>query len=306
MSAPVSEFVVHPADHGQRLDRFLLSRIRGLSRTRIQTAIRERVHLSWSASVRPSTPVRAGGVVHLRYRQLNETLLEITLPVLARGNGWLAVNKPAGLVVHPVHRILENSLIRILRRQENDPLLRLVHRLDAETSGVLLVARDSETARSLSKGFFRREIGKHYLAIVDGVIEPSRIRFDRPIGKAEQSEIFDRQAAGTGRPAVTHLRVIRRFGDRTLVRLQPTSGRRHQLRVHLADAGYPILGDLLYAYPESAYLGRIRGKGDPRADGDRARRQMLHSAGLCFQDPATGLVCRVRAPLPTDFREQMR
>ena len=98
--------------------------------------------------------MRAGGEVHIGYRKLNETLLEIEIPVIARGAGWLCVDKPAKVPVHPVNKVLENSLIRMLRRQEGDPALRLTHRLDAETTGALIVAADAERARHLSRSFF--------------------------------------------------------------------------------------------------------------------------------------------------------
>ena len=118
MSEPTTTFVVGKREGGKRLDQFLHERIPGLSRTRIQQAIRERVTLSWGVKARPATPVRPDGEVRIGWTPLPETLLEIHIPILARGRGWLAVDKPPGIPVHPVNKVRENSLIRILRRQE--------------------------------------------------------------------------------------------------------------------------------------------------------------------------------------------
>ena len=160
MSEPRTRFPVGPHDQGKRLDLFLKERIPGLSRTRIQRASAERVVLSWGVAARAATPVIQGGEVEVRPRRFDEARLEIAIPILARGTTWLAVDKPPGIPVHPVHRVLENSLIRMLRRQEGDPELRLAHRLDAETSGALLVCRTPESARSVSHAFHRREVRK--------------------------------------------------------------------------------------------------------------------------------------------------
>jgi len=170
MSEPITRYVVGPREAGKRLDLFLHEKIPGLSRTRIQRAIRERVTLSWDAPPRPSTPVRAGGCVRVGNTPLREELLQIDLPVLARGEGWLAVNKPPGIPVHPVNRVRENSLIRMLRRQEGEEGLRLAHRLDSETSGVLLVARDAPASSVLSRAFMDGRVHKEYLALVSGVV----------------------------------------------------------------------------------------------------------------------------------------
>ena len=301
MSEPVTRFLVGPREGGKRLDQFLHERIPGLSRTRIQRAIRERVTLSWAGVARPSTPVRAGGEVRIGYTPLAETPLEIEIPVLVRAPGWLAVDKPPVLPVHPVNRIRENTLIRILRRQEGDEDLRLVHRLDRETSGALIVAREGTTASLLSRAFLRGRVHKEYLAWVAGRIERDEGEIDLAIGKDEASTIWVKQAGGHGRPARTGYRVERRGADRTLVRLFPETGRRHQLRVHLAAIGHPILGDLLYGRPEADYLALVRGDGDARVASAGPTRQLLHCARLVFPDPAGGPEQEVVAPVPSDF-----
>jgi 23S rRNA pseudouridine1911/1915/1917 synthase len=301
MSEPTTTFVVGKREGGKRLDQFLHERIPGLSRTRIQQAIRERVTLSWGVKARPATPVRPEGEVRIGYTPLPEIPLDIHLTILSRGRGWLAVDKPPGIPVHPVNRVRENSLIRILRRQEGREELRLVHRLDSETSGVLLVAEDPPTAGKLSGAFERGGVHKEYLAMVTGVVEGERGRIELPIGDAEGSAVFLKLEAGHGKPALTDWRIERRLEGRTLLRLYPKTGRRHQLRVHLAAIGHPVLGDILYGRPEEDYLRMVRGEGDARRESDGPRRQLLHCALMRFPNPDGEGILEVTAPIPEDF-----
>ena len=300
MSEPTTEFVVGKREGGKRLDHFLHERIPGLSRTRIQQAIRERVTLSWGVSARCSTPVRPGGEVRIGYTPIAETLLEIELPILAEGEGWLAVNKPAGIPVHPVNKVRENSLIRILRRQRGDEQLRLAHRLDRETSGVLLVACEAASASVLAQAFMRGGVHKEYLALVAGEVAEASGRIDLPIGDATASRVYTRREAGHGQAAGTAWTVERRWPDRTLLRVTLETGRRHQIRVHLAAIGHPILGDLLYGRPDDDYLMLVAEGRDVRRESDGPKRQLLHCARLVFDDPS-GRQVEVTAPLPDDF-----
>jgi len=228
----------------------------------------------------------------------------LRLSILGRGRGWLAVDKPPKLPVHPVHDTVENTVIRILRRQEGDPGLRLAHRLDSETSGVLLVASEVESSRRLASGFMHGRIGKEYVALVAGELQQDKGTIQLAIGTAESSRIRVKLEAGHGKPARTDWRVERRFGDRTLVRLLPETGRRHQLRVHMAALGHPILGDIIYGRPEEDYLRLVRGEGDVRLSAG-PRRHLLHCRRLEFPDPyGTGRLA-VEAPLPADFRAEI-
>jgi len=301
VSEPVTCFAVGRREGGRRLDRFLHARIPGLSRTRVQRAIRERVSVSWAPAARPATRVRAAGEVRIAWTPVVEELLDLPLPLLAAGQGWIAVDKPAGIPVHPAHRVRENSLIRMLRRQVADPGLRLAHRLDRETTGVLLVARDAATAARLAAAFARRAIHKEYLALVRGVVADEAGTIDLPIGDAAGSAVFVRRAAGCGQPAHTDFRVERRLPAHTLLRLFPRTGRRHQLRVHLAAIGHPVLGDILYGRDDADYLDLVRGVRDARREEGGPRRQLLHCARLVFADPHGGGTVEVCAALPADF-----
>jgi 23S rRNA pseudouridine1911/1915/1917 synthase len=303
VSEPATCITVGKRDAGKRLDHFLHERIPGLSRTRIQQAIRERVSLSWGVRARAATPVRSGGEILIAHRELNETPLELEIAVIVRARGWLAVDKPPKVPVHPVNRVVENSLIRMLRRQEDEPGLRLAHRLDSETTGVLLVARDVATSRSLSMAFMNGEVHKEYLALVAGKVADEEGLIDLPIGEARDSRVFSRLEAGHGKPARTAWRVERRLEGRTLLRLFPETGRRHQLRVHMEAFGHPILGDILYGRPDEDYLRMVRGEGDVR-QWPGPQRQMLHCARMSFSDPAGTEQVSVEAPLPADFVKQ--
>jgi 23S rRNA pseudouridine1911/1915/1917 synthase len=307
VSEPRTVFAVGEADRGKRLDVFLKQRIPGLSRSRLQEAIRTRIALSWEASPRPSLRVRPGGEVRIGYAPVAEEVLDVAIPVLARGDAWLVVDKPPGIPVHPVNAVRENSLIRILRRQEGDEGLRLAHRLDRETSGALLVAATARAASFLSSAFEKGSVFKEYLAVVAGDVGPSEGRIDLPLGKAARSRVFvRREVVEGGEPASTCFRVERRESGRTLVRVFPKTGRRHQIRVHLAAIGHPILGDLLYGRPDADYLRVVAGGEDPREAERGPRRQLLHCARLVFpnpgmRDPATRALVDVTSPVPADF-----
>jgi len=302
LSEPSTHFEVGERDRGKRLDHFLHERIPGLSRARIQRAIEVRVTLSWGVRARAATPVRPGGAVDVGHTPLVEDVVDVPLPILARGAGWLAVNKPAGIVVHPVNTVRENSLIRMLRRQEGSPDLRLAHRLDRETSGVLLVAEDAATASALSTAFAEGRVGKEYLAVVNGAIAGESGTIDLSIGEDAKRRVYvRREVKNGGERAVTRWRVERRLAAATLLRLFPETGRRHQLRVHLAAIGHPILGDILYGRPDADYLDLVSGTRDARRDEGAPARQLLHCARLDFAQPSGAGDASVEAPPPPDF-----
>jgi len=296
MSEPRTVFGVGERDRGKRLDRFLHEHIPGISRARIQRAIEERVSLSWGVRARASTPVRPGGVVEVGYTPIAEDLLDVPIPVIARGDGWLAVDKPAGIPVHPVNTVRENTIIRMLRRQEGIEGLRLTHRLDRETTGVLLVAETVAAASFLSTAFERGKVKKEYLAIVAGRVEGEEGTIDLPLGDAPGSRVFVRRAVVEGgERALTRWRIERRLEGSTFLRLFPQTGRRHQLRVHLEAIGHPILGDALYGRDDRDYLDLVAGTRDARLEEGGPRRQLLHGARLTVGE------IDVEAPIPADF-----
>lgn len=306
MSEPRTIYRVGPRDGGKRLDRFLHERIPRLSRTWVQKAIVDRVTLSWAVAARPATKVRSGGEVRVGFTPIEETPLDVTIAVLGRGAGWLAVDKPSGIPVHPVNRARENTVIRMVRRQLDRESLRLVHRLDCETSGVLLIAEDSTTARALSMAFERGQVHKEYLAVVRGEFAESAGEIKIPIGPAEGSKVHTRLApASDGKPSHTAWRVERRLSSNTLLRVFPKTGRRHQIRVHLESIGHPVLGDLLYGRSDEDFLDLVRGVRDARHDEGGPTRHLLHCARLVFPDPNGPGRIAVDAALPPEFVDRL-
>lgn len=302
----VARFRVGTAFAGYRLDQFLQRMIPRLSRNRIQAAIRERVRLSWDAPVKCSTPVRAGQVVYVDDPVVNEETIAFDPPVLHEDEGLLAIDKPAGLVVHPTHSHLRNTVVMLLRRQRNEPELSLCHRLDADTSGVLLLARTRAARRRMQTAFERGRVEKSYLALVHGRPADDAFEIDLPLGPVTRDSYVWRQGpeAEDARPARTRFRVLERGARWSLVEAVPVTGRRHQIRAHLALAGHPILGDKLYGLDDRAYRAYLR-RGEPDERAARrlvAARTMLHAHRLVVPQPGTrdGRL-EIVAPPPDDF-----
>jgi len=206
-----------------------------------------------------------------------------TYRVLHRDATLLVVDKASGVLTvgHPGSR--ERCLLDDLRR-DGHPVAP-VHRLDQETSGVLLLALDPAHRAALEQAFRQHEVRKDYLALVEGVPPERRATIDLPIADEGKTARVDR----AGRPAVTRYEVLEALGRGSLVRARPESGRHNQIRVHFAHLGHPLLGDRKY------------GRRARRGEGPRAPRVMLHAERLSLRHPATGRPLQVEAPLPEDF-----
>jgi RluA family pseudouridine synthase len=284
-------FEIGAAHAGLRLDRFLCQRIPALSRAQIQRAIGERVRLERQADPKPSTRLRPGDRVLVGFPSLVEDedeLARIRIPVLWEDEWLLAVDKPAGLVVHPTQSAYRASVIMHLRRSRTDgAALTLVHRLDRETSGVLLLAKGSQAAAAMQRRFLGGEMCKRYLALVSPPLSLEAGVLDLPLARDPLAMRRCRQQVDPGgAPARTEFRVLRRWAEGCLVELTPRTGRQHQIRVHLEAAGSPVLGDRLYG------AGRA----------PDAQRHLLHAAEVEFPHPADGKPVRIRALLPPDMQ----
>ncbi len=281
---------------GWRLDRFLAEMIPKLSRTRLQKVIGERIFLSWRNKAGPGTKLKLGGRVTAAFPSLNEPPIRILCPILYEDGDVLAVNKPAGVVVHPTNSCRANSLIEVLRRQRNEPDLRLIHRLDRETSGVLLLARTAKAARAWGKAWMNRSIEKVYVARVRGRPPVDEGDVDQPIGKDTLSRVFvRRKVTPDGERALTHYRVLADEGETSFIEFRPLTGRCHQLRVHAEWLGCPVVGDPLYGKPDEAYLKYVTGE-VPR------ERLFLHAWKI--EGVVGGRTLRVEAPLPEEFSKK--
>jgi 23S rRNA pseudouridine1911/1915/1917 synthase len=305
MSAPI-RFRVGPALAGFRLDQFLQRMIPRLSRSRIQQAIDSRVRLSWEAPVKPSTPVREGGEVWVDDPEVNEQEIEFDPAILYEDDDLLAIDKPVGIVVHPTHSHLRNTVITLLRRQRGEPELTLAHRLDAETSGVLLLGRHTWAARKIQTAFERGRVHKLYHALVFGSPAEDQFEVERALGAVSRDLYVFRQGSGAeqARPSRTRFRVLRRGPQLSWIEAEPLTGRRHQIRAHLAECGFPIVGDKLYRLSDRDYRRYLEVGGLDHAHREQllADRLMLHSHRLSIPHPrAPDRSIEITAPVPREF-----
>ncbi|MDE2291864.1 MAG: RluA family pseudouridine synthase [Elusimicrobia bacterium] len=288
-----------------RLDLFLSRRIKGSTRSGVQKLIVDgRVRVDGRAGeARASTRVAETDAVVVRYPRREDPPPKVErLAVLHEDEALLVVDKPAGVLSHPTDKVARNSVTAILAEQRPGTRLFLAHRLDRETSGVLVLTKDPVSARRLQEQFERRETEKEYLALVRGRPAWTETVVDLPLAKAGGAVKVRQAGTEDGAPAVTAFRVEAAGEDAALVSCRPKTGRLHQLRVHLAHLGHPILGDLLYGGGDELYLKAVAGtitEEDRAAAG--ALRQMLHAQRLRFQHPGTGAVVDVTAPVSEDF-----
>jgi len=292
-------FVV-PKDRAQlRLDRFLARELPGYSRSRIQQLVRAGFIRLNRATTRPRHLVRSGDEIELTEPPLEKIDYQpepIPLDILFEDNDLIVINKPAGLVVHPGAGHREHTLVNALLGHcatlsgiggKERP--GIVHRLDKETSGCLVVAKNDIAHRELSKQFAARTVEKIYLALVAGKLRKAADVIEEKIGRHPVHRQRMRVTCLRGRTAKTEYRVIRSSDQASLIECRLHSGRTHQIRVHLHHLGHPVLGDKVYA-PRVA-------KNFPR--------QMLHAWKLGFHHPRTGEWKRFEAQLPADFKEAM-
>jgi len=298
-------FPVAPEHAGQRLDRFIQHRIPRLSRTRAQEVVRSCAYRADGTRRRPSDRVRAGENVVLVRPPFEEPNVPLYFDVLYEDDAVLAVDKPAGLPVHPSATYHKNTLTYLLRQRFGPNAPQIAHRLDRETSGLLLCGRTRAAERDLKIGFENRRVSKRYLAIVRGVMPEDEGRIELPMDRAKEGLhiLMEVTPDGEGYPSVTRYRVVARRDDATLVSLAPESGRQHQLRVHLSALGFPIIGDKLYG-PEGSqpFLDYIEtGMTDELRQRLGHDRQALHAYQLEFMHPAKQEPMTLTAPLADDL-----
>jgi 23S rRNA pseudouridine1911/1915/1917 synthase len=228
------------------------------------------------------------------------TAEELPLDVVFKDRALIVLNKPAGMVVHPgagnAAHTLQNALLAFDPKLAVVPRAGIVHRLDKDTSGLLVVARTPEVHTALVAALAEREVERHYIALCTGVMTAGGT-VDEPIGR-HRSQRTRMAVRSDGRPAVTHYRVLKRFRAHTMVRAELETGRTHQIRVHLAHTGFPVVGD-------PAYGGRRRtpAGATPQLVAAIAefKRQALHAARLKLEHPVTGREVEWEAPVPADM-----
>jgi 23S rRNA pseudouridine1911/1915/1917 synthase len=296
--------VEFPPDYaGQRLDVALAALLPQYSRTRIQRWIEEGAVLIDGLAVRPRNLVTGGETATVEARVSAETAVKaqkLPLNVVHQDSAVIVINKPPGVVVHPGAgnhaNTLQNALLAHDKLLKNVPRGGLVHRIDKDTSGLLVVARTLEAHTALTSALAAHEVEREYLAVCTGVMTGGAT-VDEPIGR-HRTQRIKMAVRSDGREAVTHYRVEKKFRAHTLARVRLETGRTHQIRVHLAHVGYPIVGDPVYGgrkrVPKGAtpaLLAALEG----------FKRQALHAARLSFTHPKSGKAVSFEAPLPKDL-----
>lgn len=299
-------FEVREHEHGTRVDVFLSRRIARMSRSFAARLVRlGRVRRAGDEHrLRPSARVFEGETVIVLRRPLQEGDTDtIEIPILHQDDVLVAVSKPGDLVVHPTASHYKRTLIRIMRTRLNDESLDLAHRIDKETSGVILMARTFESASDLKTQFQYRRVQKSYLAIVRGCPRQEEVELDAPMRLAQSESKCVMEVHPGGLPSRTEVRVLSRGRDAALVEARPHTGRQHQIRVHLADWGHPIIGDKLYVGGEQFFMDALDGVYAPEEIRDRVGhdRQALHAFRTRFRHPGTQQSMEISAPLPPDL-----
>jgi 23S rRNA pseudouridine1911/1915/1917 synthase len=305
------------SDRGERADRFLAARIGTLSRSRVKALIEEgRAAENGTAFTDPSRPIRTGARYTLTEppaAPARPIAQDIPLTILFEDAHLIVLDKPAGLVVHPAPGNADGTLVNALLAHAGEELEGIggekrpgiVHRLDKDTSGVMVVAKSQRAHQVLSEAFANRDLDREYLALAWGVPNPAQGEVEVAIGRhntdRKRMAVVGRGGAKSGKPALTRYRTERVFhGAVSLLRCKLATGRTHQIRVHLAHIGHPLVGD-------PVYLRRIPATSralppDLRESLLAFPRQALHAATLKFHHPLTGNVLEFSSEPPLDFQ----
>ncbi|MEX0800282.1 MAG: RluA family pseudouridine synthase [Dehalococcoidia bacterium] len=283
---------------GERLDVFLARLAPDLSRSHARRLIDGGLVTVDGRRERPSHALEAGALVEAAFDEVAETppaAETIPLAIVYRDDDIIVVDKPAGLTVHPAPGhpggTLVNALLTIapeLAELRDTMRPGIVHRLDKDSSGLLVVARSERARESLTRQLKDRTVDKTYLALVEGVPAPAQGIIEAPVGRHPKNRKKMAVVAG-GRDAETRYKVIEALGKYALLEAKPVTGRTHQIRVHLAAIGHPVVGDAVYG-KRSDIVGR----------------QFLHAARLAFDLPASGRRVEFESPLPPDLEEAVR
>lgn len=289
---------------GARLDRILAKALPDVSRTRLQSLIRGGqvvAAVDGGRVVDPAHRVEAGSAWTVVVPPLPSPVAEpeeIQLHVVHEDDDLIVVDKPAGLVVHPGAGNPGGTLVNALLRHCAGGLARaggpvrpgIVHRLDKDTSGLIVSAKSERAFASLVQQFSAHTIERAYYAIVRGVLRQPSGRIDRPVGRSSANR-KKMAIVANGKPAATDYRVIRAFGQiASLIECRPLTGRTHQIRVHMASVGHPLIGDPLYGRNGAGRIGGLS-------------RQALHAYLIGFHHPVTGKLIRLESQMPHDLSE---
>ncbi|MHC5012224.1 MAG: RluA family pseudouridine synthase [Planctomycetota bacterium] len=314
LSRPIREFsfAVEPAEAGLRLDALLRAHYPWKSRAHFQRMLEAGDALLNGSRSKASARVRTGDRVVVKVpvgSDVPEQESADGLVFLYEDAYVAAVDKPCGMAVHPVGRIRHGTLINKLHAHyrdadpSRDVVPRLGHRLDQDTSGVVLVVKDRRTDALVTHAFARRRVDKTYLALVEGVPRPAEGVVDVPLAQDPQGDtILHMRVDPEGQQARSRYRVVRSFARHALVELKPLTGRTHQLRVHMAHLGHPILCDHLYGDLRPVLRSNEDPSVPPCEDRVVLGRLALHAHRLELDHPVTGAPLRLESPMPADLQ----
>lgn len=290
--------IIEVKEENVRLDMYISKEKSELSRTMIQKLIENGDILVNGNKKKISYKVQKNDKITIQIPEIKEVDLkpqEIPIEVIYEDNDIIVVNKPKGLVVHPANGNPDGTLVNAIMAMGKESLsgiggeLRpgIVHRLDKDTSGLLIVAKNDRAHIEMSNLIKNREVKKIYIALVRGIVGEDEATIDMPIGRSTK----DRKKMAVvknGKVAVTHFKVLKRYDKYTLLEIKIDTGRTHQIRVHMAEIGHPVIGDMVYS----------NGKNEFGVEG-----QMLHAKSLEFKHPITGEQMHLEAELPEYFKE---
>jgi 23S rRNA pseudouridine1911/1915/1917 synthase len=301
------ERIIHlqVGEAGERLDRYLARTLPDVSRSQVQRLIRQGLVALDGETAKPSTPVEPGMRVVVRIPPAPPDEIHpqtIPIDVVYEDDDLLVVNKPAGMVVHPAYGHWEGTLVNALLARYPDLAVGdagrpgIVHRLDRDTSGLIVVAKTEVALEHLRQQFKSRSVKKTYLVLVHGQPPAPEGIIEAPVGRDSRRRQRMAVVPG-GRAARTHYRLLEGLGDYSLLAVSPETGRTHQIRVHLAWLGVPVAGDPVYSRGREAREAKKRlGLG----------RQFLHAWRLSFERPDGKGVMELEAPLPADLARVLR
>jgi 23S rRNA pseudouridine1911/1915/1917 synthase len=288
-----------PDDTGRRLDIFLHQHMPQFSRARLQEWIKCGSVLVNGDSAKPSQLLRGDETLHVTPKAptpLRAFAEDLPIQTLYEDAAVIAVDKPAGMVVHMGSGNHSGTLVNALLHKfeqlsdvNGDERPGIVHRLDRETSGVLLVAKTDVAHRALAEQFESRTIEKYYLALVHGVPRQIQGRVTTPIERDPKRRLRMTTKSGNGRESLTTYTIKQRWEKHALLEVRIHTGRTHQIRVHLASVGHAVVGDIMYGAPQST-LGRF----------------FLHSHRITFLSPATGKPVTIESPLPSELEQYLQ
>ena len=303
-------FLITDGDGNKRIDSFLASQVTDLTRSRIQELIKNGSVKVNGSSPKTSYRIKVGDTIHLRLSPVIPCHLEpefVDFTVIHEDSSLIVLNKPAGIVTHPAPGHRKGTLVQGLLQYCQDLSViggvsrpGIVHRLDKDTSGLMVVAKNDQAHVFLARQFRKGSVNKKYLALVHGNVKPSKGQIDLPIARHPKKRKEMSVLTSKGRNALTRWEKVEEFSEHfSLLIVRPMTGRTHQIRVHLSHLGHPILGDPVYGYKKRWWkkypvlLTHIE---------PLLKRQMLHAKGIRFVHPDSKDYREFSAPVPDDMK----